>query len=448
MKKLITPLLEAVKSKENKNTLIYLGASIFSAFAGFIMLRYFTKYLGPEDIGIFGYVTAVNAFLLPFFSLNLETFYIKEVYNNSDEENRKKLLGSIVSFSVIWSVILTAFLTLTGSLVFRVLDIKFPFFPYMFLTLLSNLGLATFTYLLFQYRILGRAWSYFLITALQTVLLIGFGYFFVGFIHWQIYGRILGVFLGSLLLGIVCFFIIRRHLVWILNRDILRKALKFSLPLIPYSIATLLYDMLDRFFLERYSINMASTGIYNMGAQYAIILSMLSMAFYRAYEPTIFKMASEGNEKGINKAVIMLNNVLLLVAVPLICVSGWLINYLTHGKFTSSAYIASLLIVAFYFRSSYIMLNTVLTAMNRTKEIMWFSVIGLAIVIVLSLLLVPVYNNVGTALIKIFLYVGMFLTSFLVIRKSSVYKPYILHTLFTGIILIVIVSILKRMQLI
>lgn len=441
---MIIPLLKAFKRKENKNTLIYLGASIFSAFAGFIMLRYFTKYLGPEDIGIFGYVTAVNAFVLPFFTLNLETFYIKEVYKDPEAKVREKLLGSIVSFSILWSVILTAILTLIGNIVFRMLDIKFPFFPYMFLTLLSNLGLATFTYLLFQYRILGKAWSYFFISGLQTVLLISFGYFFVGFIHWQIYGRILGVFVGSIILGVICFFVIQKYLVWSIDQEILKRGIKFSLPLIPYSMATLLYDLLDRFFLERYSIDMASTGIYNMGAQYALILSMLSIAFYRAYEPVIFRLASEKNEKAINKNVIMLNNVMLLVAVPLALVSGWLIRYLTHGKFNGSMQIANLLLVAFYFRSAYIMLNTILTANNKTKEIMWFSLAGVVLIIIASVFLVPLYSNIGTAIIKILLYACMFFSSFFIIRRSNVYKPYIIHTVFTGVLLLLIAILINN----
>jgi len=236
------------------------------------------------------------------------------------------------------------------------------------------------------------------------------------------------------------------HMVWRINKQILKRGFRFALPLVPYSIAILMYDLLDRFFLERYSVNMASTGIYNMGSQYALALSMLSLAFYQAYEPVIFKLIAEGNDKTVNRSVIMLNNFMLIACFPLILCAGWLIGYLTNGKFMASAYIGSLLVVAFYFKSAYIMLNTVLSAMSRTKEIMWFSLMGLLFVIIMSILLVPGYNNVGTAIIKIVLYASMFLSSFLVIRKSKAYFFYLVHTIFTGAVLIGIVVILRKLS--
>lgn len=443
MKALVSRGIASLRSRENLNTAIYLGSAVFGALVGFVMLRYFTRYLDAEDIGIFGYITSVNAFLIPFITLNLDTFYIKEVYRSADGENRKDLLGTLVLFTLVWSVVLTAILTVAGSLIFQLLEIKFPFFPYMFLSLLGNLGLGTTTFLLLQYRILSKPWSYFAITAAQTVLLIGIGYYLVGYVHWGIYGRILGVCVGSILLGIICFAGLQRHIRFRVHRKTIREGLRFSLPLVPYTLATLLYDMLDRFFLERYSLTMASTGIYNMGAQYAVILSMISMAFYKAYEPAIFKLASEKNDAAINRSMIMLNNVILLIAAPLIFVSEWLINYLTNGRFVSSAYIACLLIVAFYFRSSYIMLNVVLTAYRRTKEIMWFSVFGLLFVILLSVILVPEFNNVGTALIKIALYAGMFVSSYFIVRHYGAFKSYILHTFLTGGMLIAFLMVLK-----
>jgi O-antigen/teichoic acid export membrane protein len=446
LEKLLNDFLRSVRSKENFNTLVYLGASVFSAFAGFIMLRYFTKYLGPEDIGIFGYVSAVNAFLIPILTLNLQTFYLKEVYRNSSGGNKKEILGTVVIFTLIWTTLLTILLTFVGSITFQILKIKFPFFPYMFLTLLSNFGLASSSYIFFQYRVLSKPWSYFWVTVIQTILLIGFGYFFVGFIHWGIYGRILGVFIGTTLFGILCFFLLNTHMVWRINTKILKKGFRFALPLVPYSIATLLYDLLDRFFLERYSANLASTGIYNMGSQYALVLSMLSLAFYQAYEPVIFRLVAEKDDKTVNRSVIMLNNFMLIAALPLILCAGWLIGYLTNGKFLASAYIGGLLVVAFYFRSSYIMLNTVLSAMSRTREIMWFSLMGLLFVIIMSIYLVPTYNNAGTAIIKILLYVIMFLSSYLIIRKSRAYLLYIIHTIFTGSVLVALVIILKKIS--
>lgn len=438
MKNLLAKLLLQARTRDNLNTLVYMGSSLFSAFAGFVMIRYFTRYLGPEDFGIFGYVSSVNVFLIPFLCLNLNSYYLKEVFSRAEGQGRKTLLGTIVLFTLGWSLILTVVLMGVGSWLFAVLNIKFPFYPYMALTLLSNLFLGSTAFIQTQYRILSRVWAFFAICALQTVLTLGLGYYFVAFIPWGIYGRILGVFIGSTVLGVISLILLAPHASWKIDTSVLKDALAFSLPLIPYSLATLLYDMLDRFFLERYATTMAATGIYNIGSQYALIITMFAMSFYRAYEPTIFRLISEDRQADVNKSLIFLNNMLLLMAVPLIVISGPLITFLTRGKFVNSAEVASLLIIALYFRSAYTMQCTILLAISKTREMMWFSIVGLALAIGLSVTFVPQYLSVGTAGVKILLYFVMFLSSFVVLRGSTTYRPYMVHTVITGMGLLVL----------
>jgi len=445
MLKIKAVILENLKKKENHNALIYLGASMFSALIGLITLRFFTKYLGPEDIGIFGYVTTINTFLIPLFTLNLNGFYIKKIYQSLNSGESKKLLGTIVLFSLIWTIFTIIVLTFLGNWAFGIFKIKVAFYPYMFFTLLSNIFIGATNIIILHYRILSKAWMYFLINALQTLLLIGIGYAFVGFIHWGVYGRIYGAFIGSTILGVICVILLLPHIKWTIDKQILREGFKFSLPLIPYTLAILLFDILDRVFLERYSTSMVSIGIYSMGVQFALVISMLSLAFYRSYEPTIYKLIDEGKENIVVKQVIMLNNLLLLISVLFIIFAGPLINFITHGKFPGSVLLAMLLVVAFYFKSSYILFNTILAASSKTKEIMFFSIIGLIFFIVLSVLIVPKFNNLGSAYIKIALYFFMCIGSFFLTKNTAVYSKYIIHTLLTGIGLFVIVMLFDKL---
>lgn len=442
-------MISMLKNKETRNSFIYLGASLFSAFAGFLMIRYFTRHLDPNDFGILGYTSAVNSFILPFITLNLETYFIQKNYNVKEEADKKLLLGSLVLATVIWSVFITALMSVGGSIIFNTAGVKVSFFPYMFFMLLSNIGATFSTYLLFQYRILGKAGLFFAITFIQTVLVLGLGYLFVSYLQWGIYGRILGILMGTFIVGILCLALMNKYMVWVIDKKTIRDGLRFSLPLVPYTIAVLLYEMLDRVFLERYSPNdMSEIGIYNIASQYALVLFMVSLAVYRAFEPMIFKLVSEKNEKRVIRNLIFLNNILLLVALFLVLFSGWLINYLTHGKFNASAEVATLLLVAFYFRSAYIMLNTVLTARENTKGIMWFSLAGVLLITALSIFFVPGYLAIATAWIKIVLYIVLFLCSYLIIGNRKAYLPFVLHTLITGVVLILIIFWFSRLGLI
>lgn len=426
------------------NAFIYLLASLVGAFLSFIMLRYFTKYLDARDYGIFGYVTAVNTFLIPVFTLALNSYYIKEYYLVKDEQSRKELLGTITIFILVWSGILIGLFTLVGGFVFNYFSFSFSFFPYMFLTLLTNLFIAPITLVLLKYRLLSKPWSYFVVSFVQSLLLLGIGFFFVSVYPWGVYGRILGNLIGTVILGLLCTVLLWPYLRLAFKKEKLLDGLKFCLPLIPYTLIILSFDTLDRFFLERYNTELATLGLYNVGFQYASIISMFTLAFYRAYEPEIFKLMADKNEPAISKTLIKLNLVVFGMAFFLILFSHWALNFLTNGRFVESANLASFLIVAFYFKSAYTMLNTVLTASSLNKQILLVSIFGLVILLGGSVIFVPVNSLYGTLGVKIALYLVTFFCSYLLLKNKKVYRNYILHTYIACAILLLLSFLINR----
>ena len=129
-----------LKSKEFTNTILYFSYSFISGILSFITLPIFTTYLDAEDYGIWGYVVALNTFITPFFILGLNSYFIKEYFILSDEDSRNKLLSNIFWFTCLWTVICTGLVLIIGNLIFSLADISVPFYPFMFLILISNVS--------------------------------------------------------------------------------------------------------------------------------------------------------------------------------------------------------------------------------------------------------------------------------------------------------------------
>ena len=439
MRLAIGPL--SLTSKFSTNAIIYLGSSFAGALLSFIMLRYFTKYLDASDYGIFGYVTAINTFVQPVFVLSLNSYYIKEYFLIKNEQAKKELMGTITIFITIWTIILIAVFSLAGGFVFRYFSFSFPFYPYMFLTLVNNIFIAPVTLILVKYRLLSKPWPYFIVSFLQNFLLLMVGFFFVSVYPWGVYGRILGNTIGSMLLGLLCTVLLWPYLRIVFNRKKLIEGLRFSLPLIPYALIILSFDTLDRFFLERYHSSLSTLGLYNVGFQYASIVSMFTLAFYKAYEPEIFKLKAENNEGGISRIMIKLNLVVFGMAFFLIVFSHWILYYLTNGRFVQSAGISAFLIVAFYFKSAYTMLNTVLIASSLNRQIFIISILAFFIFVGGSLVFVPISKLYSTLGIKISLYLVGFFCSYQVIANKSTYRTYFIHT-YIGCAILLLLSLL------
>jgi O-antigen/teichoic acid export membrane protein len=179
-------------SKDNLNSLIYFASSLFGAALGFFTLPYFTHFMPKAEIGLYGYALAVNTFILPILLLSVESFYLRTVYSEQDEGSKRVLLGSLVLFVFIWSVVLVGLLLLFGPLLFHAAGIRIPFYPTIALILTSNV-LSVFTvFALLNFRIKGQAWHYFALTAFQNVAITGTSLLLIYYCYRDAFGRILG----------------------------------------------------------------------------------------------------------------------------------------------------------------------------------------------------------------------------------------------------------------
>ena len=374
------PALRALaRSEQVRNTLLYLGASAFGAALSMLTIPLFSQYLSRADFGIVGYVMSVNGFLAPFFTLSINSYYIREYYREPDEARRAALLSTCVAYTVAWGLLLTAILLLVGAAVFRAADIQVAFFPFMLVALLGNLGLGTFTYATLQYRIQQRAGAFALLTMAQALLQNVIGLWLVIQLSQGPAGRLTGVAAGTILTGLAGLVVLWPQLRWRFDGAVLRQALRFSVPLIPVAVIALLFDTLDRVFLERLRFPMADIGLYNVAMQYGGMINILALSIYRTYEPTYFKLAADGRFTQMNRAFIGITILFAVTALGLIGAADFIIDTLTHGKFGPSVHLSRVLLVSFFLKAVYQLGGVLLVTTGRTKQMLWNSLIGLVL---------------------------------------------------------------------
>lgn len=111
-------------------------------------------------------------------------------------------------------------------------------------------------------------------------------------------GRIMGIALPALLLGIVfsvSFFIKGKTFY---SKKYWKYALTISLPMIPHAMAMLLLGQIDRVMIVKMCGN-SEAGIYSFGYSYAILLGVITNAINQALQPAIYKKLNENESEGI-----------------------------------------------------------------------------------------------------------------------------------------------------
>ncbi|HEV8487238.1 MAG TPA: polysaccharide biosynthesis C-terminal domain-containing protein, partial [Blastocatellia bacterium] len=207
---------------------------------------------------------------------------------------------------------------------------------------------------------------------------------------------LLGRLAGTAFEALLFFFAARRDLSLKFSLPELRGMLGFGAPLIFGQLAFILFVMIDRFFLQRYSSD-RELGFYAMGTTLvSVVTELVTVPFSQVWTVMRFSvMHEEGAEMYYSRVLTYISLVSMFLALGVAAVSGdGLLLFGTRG-YWPAANIIPLLALAAVLDTASRVLNVGITLKKRT--IFAPIVIGaaLAVNVGLNFLLIPRYGSLG-----------------------------------------------------
>jgi len=241
--------------------------------------------MSPEQYGIIGITTAFIALLSPIYLMSLNGA-INRFYHEykGDQQYIRKVFGTIYSFVLLNSLIISGLIfALKSSLITSLID-DVDFYPYLAISI---------TYLFFyssyivyqtslQARQIGSKYSlnnliFFTINISITLVLLVV-------LNMQALSILIGQLSASIILFFYSFIKFKREVKIGIDIPILKKSLKYSLPIIPHNLSVSISTFADRLIINKL-LNISSVGIYNIGFQFGNIIYILSTAVNQAFVP-------------------------------------------------------------------------------------------------------------------------------------------------------------------
>lgn len=208
---------------------------------------------------------------------------------------------------------------------------------------------------------------------------------------------------------------------WHFRYDLLRQILRYSFPLLILGLAGIMNQNLDKI-LYPYLITdqaeaMNQLGIYGANAKIAVVMIMFTQAFRYAYEPFIFARA-KSEDKRSTYALAMK----YFIIVDLLIFLGVMffldiIRYFIDPRYFAGLKVVPIIMMAELFSGVFFNLSLWYKLTDRTHWGVWFSLIGLIIIVALNLTLVPHFGYVACAWAAFACYLVMMLLSWLVGQK-------------------------------
>jgi O-antigen/teichoic acid export membrane protein len=303
-----------------KNSAIYSGYAILVKGINFFLLPLYTIYLTTSDYGILSviesYVGLISIFVTFALGRSATRFYFK-YKNNLDDI--KELWGSIIVFVLFSSIIVFLALFLFNNIFVSPFLKDVAFFPYVFLGIIPILFNPSFIIYQSSLQIQHMGKQFSLINLLRFGTRLGL---ILTFVIYFGYGA-KGVLLSSAITSIIFF----AYTAWFffpvitlrLKRKKIIESLKFSIPLMPRSIAGWAYGMVDKILLNNIKSS-ADAGLYSVGFQFGFVINFIVDSVHQAYKPWVFENFEAG-EQGIKNISKYICTFVLIYAYLATCLS-------------------------------------------------------------------------------------------------------------------------------
>lgn len=229
-----------------------------------------------------------------------------------------------------------------------------------------------------------------------TLVFFLFNVIFIKFCNLGIYGFLLAM-MGSDLISGTAVWLIARHGQYFspkyLDKELLRKMLQFSIPLIPTAVLWIITGFSDRLFV-RHMVSATEAGVYGLAAQIPNLISMASTIFYQAWNMSAIAEDKSEERSQFYAQVYEAYQALLTIAAGFIIALDQILSKLLIDPTKDAAYehaylYTPVLVIAVLIMCYNQFLSSIYTVTKHTKNSLYTSIIAAILNLFLNALLIP-----------------------------------------------------------
>ena len=404
------------------DTALYGISSIVGRFINWLLVPLYTKILTTGEYGIVTNLYSYVAIILIMLTYGMETGFFRFANREPDE---KKVYSTCLSSLAITSMLFIALVALFLPHLSSALDC--PDHPSYVMMLASAVAIDAFSAIPFSYlRFQNKALKFVVLKCTNIAINIALNlFFFLAVYNPEIAEGYIFIsnFIASLLLLPLLFKEIT-CVRWRLDRELLRRILRYSFPLLILGLAGQMNQSLDKIMLpyiaENRAAGLAEVGIYGACCKVAVIMMMFTQAFRFAYEPFIFAQNRDSGEGKYRAYADAMKFFVIFAMVIFLGVMFYmpLLQHFIGAEFRSGLRVVPIIMIGDIFFGVYYNLSVWYKLTDKTIWGTWFSLIGLAVTVLLNLLLVPRFSYMGCAWAAFSCYGIMMVLSYIVGRKQ------------------------------
>ena len=383
-----------------KETAIYGVSSIVGRFLNYLLVPVYTIAL-PASSGGYGVVTNIYAWvalILVLLTCGMETGFFRFA-NKGQDDPMRVYSTTLLSVSI-------------GSLVFVALGLLFlepiagwleygehPWYIGMMMIVVAMDAIQSIPFAYLRYK--KRPIKFAALKLLFIFLNIALNLFYYVILKGNDVGY---AFLFNLIctsVVMLCMIPELRGFTYVLDRELLKRMLRYSLPLVILGVAGILNQVADKIiFPFVYPDEAEATiqlGIYGAASKIAMIMAMFTQAFRFAYEPFVFGKSKEKDSREMYAQAMKFFIIFTLLAFLAVMFYLDILRHVIGRDYWDGLRVVPIVMVAEIFMGIYFNLSFWYKLIDETRWGAYFSLTGCIILILMNIFLVPKYGYIACA---------------------------------------------------
>jgi O-antigen/teichoic acid export membrane protein len=413
-------IMEFINSKLVLSAAIYTISNLINKAIPFLLLPILTRFLSPEDYGIVSMFGVLVSFIIPFTGLNVHGA-ISRMYYEQESIDIKEYITNCIYVLLFSSSIVAIVFMVSSKLIERITSVPYEILWIVILVSISQF-ITTIVLTLWQVQVKPLKFGIFQIS--QTLLNMILSILFVVFIGLTWKGSIYAQVISVSIFAIIGLAILKKN-DWLKNKinlSYIKHALSFGLPLVPHTLGGVIMTMTDRVFITN-MVGIDATGIYTVGYQVGMLISLLATSFNQAYVPWLYSKLKENiyNTKvKIVKFTYIYNIAIFLLAILLSIVAPKFLSFFVGDKFDNASIYVTWVALGYAFNGMYLMVTNYIFYAQKTSYLATVTFITAIINIPLNYIMIKNFGAVGAAQATTMIYFIKFILTW--ILSSVTYK--------------------------
>ena len=383
-----------------KETAIYGVSSIVGRFLNYLLVPVYTIAL-PASSGGYGVVTNIYAWvalILVLLTCGMETGFFRFA-NKGQDDPMRVYSTTLLSVSI-------------GSLVFVALGLLFlepiagwleygehPWYIGMMMIVVAMDAIQSIPFAYLRYK--KRPIKFAALKLLFIFLHIALNLFYYVILEGNDVGYAFLFNLVCTSVVMVCMIPELRGFTYVLDKELLKRMLRYSLPLVILGVAGILNQVADKIiFPFVYPDEAEATiqlGIYGAASKIAMIMAMFTQAFRFAYEPFVFGKSKEKDSREMYAQAMKFFIIFTLLAFLAVMFYLDILRHVIGRDYWDGLRVVPIVMAAEIFMGIYFNLSFWYKLIDETRWGAYFSLTGCIILILMNIFLVPKYGYIACA---------------------------------------------------